>query len=1205
MHRSRTAFLVFALAAVCALVAGSVSAPSVSAQATVGTGSIQGTVLDPNGATVLVAKVTLASKDSGRQASLEVTGAGQFNSGPITPGNYVVRVEANGFKTVERQFAVQIGQITSANFTLELGSSSTVITVETSTVQVNTDQASVQGVLTQEQIENLPINGRNFLDLAQLEPGVQIQDGNNFDPTKVGFSSISFGGRFGRTARIEVDGVDISDETVGTTTSGVPASALQEFQVSQSSLDLSQELTSSGGVNLTTRSGTNSVHGEGFGYFRDSSMAAALPGPPSPFQRSQFGGNIGGPIVKNKAFFFLDAERTKQDLQAPVPISSDDPLTSFSGGFSSPFRETNLLARADYNFGNKVKLFYKYSYFQNLAISTFGAISFQPFQDKNYTRTHTVGADFSTGAFSHSIRFEYLKFQNNLSDAVIGTGLPFADFPLSLNIGNSFATGPNLLAPQTTPQSDHQLKYDGSRTWGSHIIRFGIAYNHLQGGGFAKFFSLTPSVFDPESSDDVAFANAQSFVCPGGQTGAACPYNYPLDFAFIGNGLGFSTENKAFGFPLGGLGPDNRLGVYLGDSWKIKPNLTLTYGLRWVRDTGRTDSDLDTIQVLNSFLPGVGGKVQQPNGNLAPQAGIAWDPGKNGKTVIRAGAGLYYENVIWNNVLFDRPGRLANGGFLSFPPACSGGSALPVPFANGSNQPVLQSAPVGACGDAGGNLVPIGDGSPGTAAALLAGFQQQFQAAAAAAGGSAPNPNFIPNLIAEGGAVPLGTFAPAYKTPRSVQMNIGIERELKPGLKISADYVRNVGLHYLLSVNANHTGDAAFLNLPAAQATISSTLANCGVGSINQSLVSCPFDPATGTTDGGTWVPRAATIFDFAGNGLDSPDDLFGGGACMANGGFQCAFGGINPNIGAVPLLYPIGRSVYNALDVKFTGNMNHPLRGIKHANFQVSYTYSKFTNSGGSSPTSPGASDQDFVISAVDFRDPNGFSGPSTLDRPNQLNFGGYFDLPLNFRLGFVSHFWSALPTSIQVPSSAGGSSNTTGEIFLSDFTGDGTVGDLMPGTTVGNFGRGISINGLNSLINNFNSTIATNVTPAGQALIDAGLFTQAQLMALGAHPTPLTPAPADQADMRGMRAFDLTLAWEGKIHERFTISPSVGFYNLFNFANFDLPGNALSGSLTASAGSINGTSNATRPDRVGVGTGVFALGSPRVIEFGLKFTF
>lgn len=1195
----------FALIALltCAAIAVSLSiAPGAHAQATVGTGSIQGTVLDPNGATVPGAKVTLTSKDTGRKVPLDVSSAGQFNSGPIAPGVYSLRVEADGFKTVERTYTIQIGQIASGNLTLELGSSSTIVTVETNAVAVNSDQASVQGVLTQDQIENLPINGRNFLDLAQLEPGVQIQDGNNFDPTKVGFSSISFGGRFGRTARIEVDGVDISDETVGTTTSGVPPSALQEFQVTQSSLDLSQELTSSGGVNILTRSGTNSVHGEAFGFFRDSSIAAALPGPPSPFQRSQFGGNLGGPVIKDKLFFFLDAERTKQSLQAPVPISSDDPLTSFSGGFSSPFKELNLLGRADYNFGRNFKLFYKFSYFDNLAVSTFGAISFQPFQDKNYTRTHTIGADFSTGAFSHSIRFEYLKFQNNLTDAVIGTGLPFANFPLSLNIGNTFATGPNLLAPQTTPQSDHQLKYDGSRTWGSHIIRFGVAYNHVQGGGFARFFSLTPSVFDPENAADIAFASSQSFVCPGGQTGASCPFNYPIDDALIGNGLGFSTENRAFGFPLGGLGPDNRIGVYLGDSWKVKPNLTLTYGLRYVRDTGRTDSDLDSIQVLNNFLPGTGSRVNQPNGNLAPQAGIAWDPWKNGKTAIRAGVGLFYENVIFNNVLFDRPGRLATGGFLSFPTACSGGVTEPVPFANGSNQPVNQFAPTGACGDASGNLVPIGDGSPGTAAALLAGFQSQFQTAAAAAGGSAPNPNFIPTLIANGSPIPFGTFAPGYKSPRSIQINAGIERELRPGLKISIDYVRNVGLHYLLSINANHTGDVAFLNVPAAQAAISSTLTACGAASISAAAApgGClPLHPITATD------PGAATITDFANNGLDSPDDLFGGGACVPNGGFQCAFGGINPNIGAVPLLQPVGRSVYNAMDIKLTGNVNNPLRGVKRANFQVSYTYSRFINSGGSNPTVPGNADQDFVIAAIDNRDPNGFSGPSTLDRPNQLNFGGYFDLPLKFRLGFVSHFWSPLPTSIQVPSSAGAANATTGEIFLSDFTGDGSVGDLLPGTKVGSFGRGVSISGLNNLINNFNANIATNVTPAGQALINAGLFTQAELLALGAHPTPLPLAPADEADMRGLRAFDLTLAWDGKFKERVTVTPSVGFYNLFNFANFDLPGNTLSGSLTGSTGSINGTSNATRPDRVGVGTGVFALGSPRVIEFGLKVTF
>ena len=111
---------------------------------------------------------------------------------------------------------------------------------------MNTDQATVQGVITTAQIENLPVNGRNFLQLAQLEPGVQIQDGAIFDPTKNGFSSISFGGRYGRTARIEVDGGDISDENVGTTTMNIPASAIQEFQIEQSSLDLSSGMTSSG-----------------------------------------------------------------------------------------------------------------------------------------------------------------------------------------------------------------------------------------------------------------------------------------------------------------------------------------------------------------------------------------------------------------------------------------------------------------------------------------------------------------------------------------------------------------------------------------------------------------------------------------------------------------------------------------------------------------------------------------------------------------------------------------------------------------------------------------------------------------------------------------------------------------------------------------------------------------------------------------------
>ena len=132
---------------------------------------------------------------------------------------------------------VLVGNTATVNVNLQIGQQNQIIDVQGSAVRVNTEQATVQGVLNADQIDNLPVNGRNFLDLAQLEPGVQIQDGANF--SKDGYSSISFGGRFGRTARIEVDGIDVSDEIFSSTTTDIPASGIQEFQLSQSSMDLS------------------------------------------------------------------------------------------------------------------------------------------------------------------------------------------------------------------------------------------------------------------------------------------------------------------------------------------------------------------------------------------------------------------------------------------------------------------------------------------------------------------------------------------------------------------------------------------------------------------------------------------------------------------------------------------------------------------------------------------------------------------------------------------------------------------------------------------------------------------------------------------------------------------------------------------------------------------------------------------------------
>ena len=191
---------------------------TIQAQTTVGTGSVTGTVNDPTGAVVGGAVVTVTNTATNAVIKLTSNSSGAYTSGALTPGQYKVQVSAKGFSSVSQVLNVMVGNTATFNATLQVGQESQVIEVQAGGVEVNTEQATVQGVLTKAQIENLPVNGRNFLDLAQLEPGVQIQDGTNFDPTKVGYSSISFGGRFGRSARIQVDGVDVSDETVGTTT---------------------------------------------------------------------------------------------------------------------------------------------------------------------------------------------------------------------------------------------------------------------------------------------------------------------------------------------------------------------------------------------------------------------------------------------------------------------------------------------------------------------------------------------------------------------------------------------------------------------------------------------------------------------------------------------------------------------------------------------------------------------------------------------------------------------------------------------------------------------------------------------------------------------------------------------------------------------------------------------------------------------------
>ncbi len=291
---------------------------------------------------------------------------------------------------------------------------------------------------------------------------------------------------------------------------------------------------------------------------------------------------------------------------------------------------------------------------------------------------------------------------------------------------------------------------------------------------------------------------------------------------------------------------------------------------------------------------------------------------------------------------------------------------------------------------------------------------------------------------------------------------------------------------------------------------------------------------------------------------------------------------------------------------MKLVENVKDPFRGARALNFQIAYALSRFSNTGGGviadGTVTAASGEQDFIVPALDNANVNRYFGPSTLDRTHQLSFGGFMDVRGGFQLGLIAHFDSPLSTTLTVPNTATGA----GEIFRTDFTGAGNTQDPIPGTKVGNFDRGINASNINTVISHYNNTVAGQPTPAGQVLIANGLMTATDLAALGGVAPTVVLAPPGQVDYSWLKTFDATLAWSYNIKERVTIKPSIGAYNLFNFVNFDLPTSMMSGLLNGTTGAINGTNYAGHfTNRVGAGTGVFTLGSPRQVEFSLKVVF
>src|SRR6266849_2415697 len=266
-------------------------------------------------------------------------------------------------------------------------------------------------------------------------------------------------------------------------------------------------------------------------------------------------------------------------------------------------------------------------------------------------------------------------------------------------------------------------------------------------------------------------------------------------------------------------------------------------------------------------------------------------------------------------------------------------------------------------------------------------------------------------------------------------MNVGVQHEIRKGAIVSADYVRNVNLRYLLGVDTNHVGDARYLNKTAAANAINATLAACGVNSIDQGIQQgCP------NKINSTGRPLPLSIEDFAGNGVTSAALLYGGPSSIA--GLEpdrgAAFPGVNPQVGQNIMLFPIGRSVYNALQVVLRQRTEHPLPFTQSLHLQFSYSLSRFVTAVGSGIARQ-ANDQDFINQATDFRSPLASLGPGSFDRTHQFSLGSIFELPRALRIGLIAHLYSPLSQSLFVEDEG-----RAGEIFHTDFTGDGTTGDI-----------------------------------------------------------------------------------------------------------------------------------------------------------------
>ncbi len=791
------------------------------AQAPVGT--ISGTITDPTGAVVKDAPIIVRNKATGFERKTKTEDDGTFSAPALPAGQYEIHVSVQGFRTLLQEVTVAVGTITSANLQLELGQASEIVTVDASTAsQINTESHSIDGVITRQKIQELPLNGRSFLQLAFLEPGVTASPGTTSQYNSL-FSVSILGGESSRTA-ITVDGGTVRNSIEGNTGMNFSQEVVQEFQLSSTNFDLSTGITSVGGVNIVTRTGGNQFHGSGYFFFRDHNMAA-YPGlkricqePSAPalcngaaerkaiedpfFARRNPGVWVGGPIIKDRLFFFSNYEYTNQTSVVTFQPNYAT-ANSLAGNFASPYRGHLFSTRLDWKVSANHTAFLRYSHDQNKGFGPRSGASLPSnwLQNKNFSDQTVVGITSTlTPTLVNDFRFNYTYWQNRnlFPDSGVCPDCVGLNFP-QLNINGTNVTVGNT-ENATQGRDLRRFTFLDNLNWqkGSHRFRFGTEIEYAPGTGFwgycdpACTVGLTPETITtiPTSVLPVAvrqqlFPNLPTTIRTGQDL---------LNLPFAGAVVGVGDPSQPPPYNIDKAKVNQRLRFHMQDAWKIKPNFTLNYGLAWNFESTLVNRDLDKPQYLAPLYGNDLSPTKNNYNNFSPALGFAWNPDEKNKTVVRGAVGVFWDTEqLWM--------RLEERGYIG--PLGNGRQQVPhTAFTN--IFPGIVAATVNAQGQLQATPVPVGSPLPaaGTLTNLtVAQFMQIYSAQIADVTRRLSTVNLNVRGI-QVGKTGSNLYPLEYPVQRSYHMNAGIQRDLGHDMVVSVDFVRRVFVNTLLGGSA-------------------------------------------------------------------------------------------------------------------------------------------------------------------------------------------------------------------------------------------------------------------------------------------------------------------------------------------------------------------------------------------------------------------